>query len=119
MGAADDLPRKFYVDDGEVEIIRHLVYELDTDGKKLGCHQLTDYTGDKVRTLYPNAPALRRDWLDTDRRAGIVEQLAQRGIDLETLAETAGKPEADAFRPLVPLWLTTPRCAPGGNAPIA
>ena len=54
--AGDDLPRKFYVDDGEVEIIRHLVYELDTDGKQLACRQLTDYTGDKVRTLYPNAP---------------------------------------------------------------
>lgn len=105
---ADELPRKFYVDDGEVEIIRHLVYELDTDGKKLACRQLTDYTGDKVRTLYPNAPALHRDWLDADRRADIVEQLAQRGIDLETLAETVGKPEADAFDLLCHLAYNAP-----------
>ena len=106
--AANDLPRKFYVDDGEVEIIRHLVYELDTDGKKLACRQLTDYTGDKVRTLYPNAPDLRRDWLDAARRAEIVDQLAQRGIDLETLAETAGKPEADAFDLLCHLAYNAP-----------
>ena len=103
-----DLPRKFYVDDGEVEIIRHLVYELDPEGKKLTCRRLTDYTGDKVRTLYPNVPALRRDWLDTDRRAGIVEQLAQRGIDLETLAQTAGNPEADAFDLLCHLAYNAP-----------
>ena len=104
----DDLPRKFYVDGGEVEIIRHLVYELDTDGKKLACRRLTDYTGDKVRTLYPHAPDLRRDWLDADRRAEIVEQLAQRGIDLETLAETVGRPEADAFDLLCHLAYNAP-----------
>lgn len=46
-------PRKFYVDGGEVSIVRHLVYELDSDGRQLACRQLTDYTGDKVRTLYP------------------------------------------------------------------
>jgi type I restriction enzyme R subunit len=28
-------PRKFYIDGGEVEIIGHLVYDLDTNGKKL------------------------------------------------------------------------------------
>ena len=108
LDVADDLPRKFYVDGGEVEIIRHLVYELDTDGKKLACRRLTDYTGDKVRTLYPHAPDLRRDWLDAARRAEIVEQLAQRGIDLETLAERAGKPEVDAFDLLCHLAYNAP-----------
>ena len=29
---AETGPRKFYVDGGEVEIVRHLVYELDADG---------------------------------------------------------------------------------------
>ena len=103
-----DLARKYYVDGGEVEIICHLVYELDMDGKKLACRQLTDYTGDKVRTLYPNAPALRRDWWDVHRRAEIVEQLAQRGIDLETLTQTVGKPEADAFDLLCHLAYSAP-----------
>ena len=26
-------PRKFYIDGGEVEVIGHLVYDLDTDGR--------------------------------------------------------------------------------------
>ena len=92
-----DLPRKYYVDDGEVEIIRHLVYDLDTDGRKLSCRQLTDYAGDKLRTLYPDASTLRRDWLDAERRADIVARLEERGIDLDTLAEAAGQPAADPF----------------------
>lgn len=93
----DSPPRKFHVDGGHVEIIHHLVYELDADGKQLSCRQLTDYTGDKLRSLYPNATELRRDWLDPDRRAEIIERLADRGIDLDSLAETVGKPEADLF----------------------
>ena len=92
-----DLPRKYYVDGGEVEIIRHLVYDLDPDGRKLSCRQLTDYAGDKVRTLYPDASALRRDWLDAERRADVVARLEERGIDLVALAEAAGQPAADPF----------------------
>ena len=92
-----DLPRKYYVDGGEVEIIRHLVYDLDPDGRKLSCRQLTDYAGDKLRTLYPDAAALRRDWLDADRRAEIVAHLEERGIDLATLGEAAGRSDADPF----------------------
>lgn len=101
-------PRKFYVDGGEVSVVRHLVYELDAEGKKLACRQLTDYTGDKVRTLYPNASELRSDWLDPERRADIVEQLEEKGIDLDTLAEAVGKPEADPFDLLCHLAYNTP-----------
>lgn len=93
----DGAPRKFYVDGGEVEIVKQLVYELDSDGKKLSCRQLTDYTGDKVRTLFPNASELRAGWLDPERRAEIVDQLLDRGIDIESLADAVGKPEADPF----------------------
>ena len=89
--------RKYYVDGGQVEIIRHLVYDLDPDGKKLSVRQLTDYAGDKLRTLYPDVAKLRRDWLDADRRSEIVARLDERGIDLATLAEAAGQPDADLF----------------------
>ena len=101
-------PRKFYYDGGTVEIIRQLVYELDSDGKKLACRQLTDYTGDKVRTLYPNASELRKDWLDPARRAEIIEQLEEKGIDTETLGASVGKPEADPFDLLCHLAYNAP-----------
>lgn len=101
-------PRKFYYDGGSVEIIRQLVYELDSDGKKLACRQLTDYTGDKVRTLYPNASELRKDWLDPARRAEIIEKLEEKGIDTEALGEAVGKPEADPFDLLCHLAYNAP-----------
>lgn len=104
----DSQPRKFYVDGGEVEIVKHVVYELDAEGKKLACRQLTDYTGDKVRTLFPNASELRKDWLDPERRAEIVERLLDKGIDLETLAEAVNKPEADPFDLLCHLAYNAP-----------
>lgn len=101
-------PRKFYVDGGEVEIIKHVVYELDATGNKLTCRHLTDYTGDKVRTLFPNASELRRDWLDPERRAEIVERLLEKGIDLETLADAVNKPETDPFDLLCHLAYNAP-----------
>jgi type I restriction enzyme R subunit len=111
-GAPDDsgdaAPRKFYVDGGVVTIARHLVYDLDSDGRQVSCRQLTDYTGDKVRTLYPNASQLRSDWLDPERRAEIIEQLEDKGIDLEELAEVIGKPEADPFDLLCHLAYNAP-----------
>ncbi|MEI8397467.1 MAG: type I restriction-modification enzyme R subunit C-terminal domain-containing protein, partial [Rhodospirillaceae bacterium] len=100
LGHGDDedgMPRKFYVDGGTVEVIRHLVYDLDDSGRKLSCRQLTDYTGDGVRTLYPHAADFRRDWLDPGRRCEIVESLAEHGIDIETIGVTLDKPEADPF----------------------
>ncbi|MYC60388.1 MAG: DEAD/DEAH box helicase [Gammaproteobacteria bacterium] len=92
---ADTDPRKFYVDDGEVEVIRHLVYELDADGQRLTCKHLTDYAGEKVRTLYPNSSELRAGWLDAERRTEIVERLEEVGLNAATLAETMGQTEAD------------------------
>ena len=46
-----------------------------------------------MRTLYPNASELRRDWLDPERRAEIIERLSDSGVDPDTLAEAVGKPD--------------------------
>ena len=37
--------RKFYYDGGQVEIVAHLVYELDPNGKQLRVVRYTDYAG--------------------------------------------------------------------------
>lgn len=50
--------REYYVDSGYVEIAAHLVYELDSEGNKLSVVKYTDYTAEKVRTLYPSAAEL-------------------------------------------------------------
>ncbi len=89
--------RKFYFDGGQVAIAAHLVYELDPDGKQLRVVKFTDYVGEKVRTLYASAPALRAQWADPEKRSEIIQKLAERGISFDELAECARQPEADPF----------------------
>ncbi len=93
----DGLPRKFYVDGGEVEVVAHMVYDLDADGKRLTCRKLTDWTGEKVRTLFATPAAFRADWAMPDKRGAVIDALAERGIDLHALAQEAGRPEDDPF----------------------
>lgn len=89
--------RKYYFDGGQVEIVAHIVHELDPDGKQLRVVKFTDYTAEKVRTLYRTASELRAQWADPEQRAEIIQRLAERGIDFDDLAKAAGQPEADPF----------------------
>lgn len=90
-------PRKFYVDGGDVEVIGHLVYDLDTDGKKLQVVKYTEYSGRTVRTLYPTRDALQSAWANPDTRAEVLRELTERGISFEELAASTDQPEADPF----------------------
>jgi type I restriction enzyme R subunit len=90
-------PKKFYVDQGTVEIAAHLVYELDANGKQLRVVKFTDYTADNVRNMYPSAASLRSKWGSAEERAEIIKALEDRGISFEKLAEVANQPEADPF----------------------
>jgi type I restriction enzyme R subunit len=85
------------VDNGSVEIAAHLVYELDPDGKQLRVVKFTDYTAEKVRSMYASAAALRSRWSDTEERAAIIRKLEERGISFAELAESAKQPDADPF----------------------
>jgi type I restriction enzyme, R subunit len=89
--------RKFYFDEGQVEIVAHLVYDLDPDGKQLRVVKLTDYTAEKVRTLCPTLVELRRRWADPGLRSEIISGLEERGIDFTELRAVASQPEADPF----------------------
>ena len=89
--------RKLYFDGGHVEIAAHLVYELDSEGKQLRVVKFTDYTAEKVRTLYPTAAELRQAWANPNDRAEIILTLAERGIDFDELAKAANQPDADPF----------------------
>ena len=100
--------RKFYVDTGSVEIVAHLVYELDPNGKQLRVVKFTDYTADQVRTLFPSAAALRVAWQAPDTRADVIEELARRGIDFEDVASVAGHPDSDPFDLLCFLAFSSP-----------
>jgi type I restriction enzyme, R subunit len=97
---SDDLEgtrRKYYFDGGRVEIAAHLVYELDPDGKQLRVVKFSEYAAEKVRTLYPSAADLRKQWADPMMRTEIISKLEERGIDFDQLRSSSNQPEADPF----------------------
>ncbi len=100
--------RKYYFDGGQVEIVAHIVHELDPDGKQLRVVKFTDYTAEKVRTLYRTASELRAQWADPEQRAEIIQRLAERGIDFDDLAKAAGQPDADPFDLLCHITFNAP-----------
>lgn len=100
--------RKFYFDGGQVEIVAHIVHELDPDGKQLRVIRYTDYAAEKVRTLFPTLLDLRSAWGNPDRRSQIIDSLQQRGISFEELGEAAQQPEADPFDLLCHLAYNAP-----------
>ena len=101
-------PRKFYFDGGQVEVVAHLVHELDPNGKQLRVVKYTDYAAESVRSLAPTAVDLRERWADADKRREIIEALRERGIDFVVLAEQTGQPDADPFDLLCHLAFNAP-----------
>lgn len=102
-------PRKYYVNGSSVEIIADVVYELDSDGKRLAPIKYTDYTQKQVRSMYTSASELRSKWSYSEQREQIVSLLMQKGITIEQLADATKKYEADPFDLL---------CHVAYNAPI-
>jgi type I restriction enzyme R subunit len=100
--------RKFYFDGGAVDIVAHLVYELDPDGKQLRVVRFTDYAAETVRTLCPTAPELRAQWADPAKRSDIIRRLEERGVSFSELAEATKQSEADPFDLLCHLAFNAP-----------
>jgi type I restriction enzyme, R subunit len=94
---SEGVRRKYYFDGGRVEIATHLVYELDPDGRQLRVVRFSEYAAEKVRTLYPSAADLRKQWADPVLRAEIITKLEERGIDFDQLRTSSNQPEADPF----------------------
>jgi type I restriction enzyme R subunit len=90
-------PHKFYIDGGEVEVIGHLVYDLDADGKKLSVVKYSEFSGRALRTLYPTREALQSRWASPETRAEVLRELSERGISFDELATSSGEPDADPF----------------------
>ncbi len=106
--APPKMPVKYYFDGGQVSIVAEMVHELDVDGKQLRVVKLTDYTAERVRTLCSSPEDLRAQWANSESRADIINRLNERGIDFQTLASQAGKPDADPFDLLCHLAFNAP-----------
>lgn len=92
-----DEPAKYYVVTGSVNIATHVTRDLDAEGKQLRVTEFRDYTGEVVRSLFPDVATFRHGWADPERRAEILAALQEKGIDTIEAAEALGNPEADPF----------------------
>ena len=101
-------PRKYYIDDHEVEIAGTVVWDLDAEGRRLRMVKLIDYAGEKVRMIWRTPDELRQTWMDVDRRSEVLSELAKRGIELHALADAANQPDADPFDLLCHLAFQSP-----------
>ena len=103
-----DLPRKLYVDGGEVRIVHHQVQDIDPDGHVLRTTRYEDYAAGRVRVLCPTVFDLKAKWADPLARAEIIQRLKDEGIEFDALAEALNQPEADPFDLLCHLAFNAP-----------
>jgi type I restriction enzyme R subunit len=101
-------PRKFYFDGGQVEVVAHLVHELDPNGRQLRVVKYTDYAAESVRSIARTSAELRGSWANAEKRSEIIGALRERGIDFEELAEQTGQVDADPFDLLCHLAFNAP-----------
>jgi len=102
------LYRKYYVDDGYIEIIGETVYELDAVGHRLRTISYTEHAGKIVKTLYHSDAEVRQVWGNTLQRQQMIAALTMRGIDLDELRRIAKQPDADPFDLLCHLAFNAP-----------
>ncbi|MEZ4729132.1 MAG: type I restriction-modification enzyme R subunit C-terminal domain-containing protein [Caldilineaceae bacterium] len=106
--AQPGLYRKYYVDDGYVEIIAEMVYELDSAGNRLRTVSYTEHAGNLIKTLYQNDEEVRLHWQNLAQRQQMIAALEARGIDLDELRRVAKQPDADPFDLLCHLAFNAP-----------
>lgn len=90
-------PRKYYVDDGAVEIVADVVYELDHDGERLRVVKYTDYARAQVRSIYTSASELKSKWSNPEQRQLIIDTLERRGVSLQDLRRVTKQYDSDPF----------------------
>jgi type I restriction enzyme R subunit len=99
---------KYYVDDGDAFVTAESVYVLDPGDGKLRVLAYDDFAADQIRRVYAHPDDLRSRWRTADGRDEVVEELAQRGVTFNELAERLGLPEADPFDLLVHVAWNSP-----------
>jgi type I restriction enzyme R subunit len=80
---------RYYVDDVEVRVATERVQYLDADGRLI-TESLRDYTRKTVQKTYQSLDAFLNAWHDADRKQAILEELAEKGVFLDDLAEQIG-----------------------------
>ncbi len=82
-------PSKYYVDDVEVRVATERVQYLDENGRLI-TESLKDYSREKLLSSYMSLNAFLAVWNDSERKQIILEELAEKGVFFDELAEQVG-----------------------------
>lgn len=91
----DDDPKKFYVNDVEVNVINQRVQYYGDDGKLI-TESVKDYSRDKILDEFESLDVFLRHWKETDRKQAIVDELREKGVFFEELEKEVDK-DLDPF----------------------
>lgn len=86
---------RYYVDDVEVVVATERVQYLDGDGRLI-TESLKDFTRKTVQKEYASLNDFLTKWNSADRKHAIVQELADRGVFFDELAEQIGT-DLDVF----------------------
>ena len=81
---------KYYVNDVPVEVVAKRVQYLDANGKLI-TESLRDYTRKNVRKEYASLDDFLRYWTHAEQKKIILEELKERGVFPDALAEEVGR----------------------------
>lgn len=96
-GGTGGIPRrKYYISEGEVNIVAESVQILDAAGK-LRTIQFTQYAKEQITTMFPSLNEFRNRWIDLNQRQHIIEELENSGISIEQLMDVTKQKDVDPF----------------------
>jgi type I restriction enzyme R subunit len=87
--------RKIYVDGIGATIVAERVEYLDEDGK-LVTESLRDFTKKALTRRFASLDAFLARWSAADRKQSVIDELAEEGLPLDSLADEVGK-DLDPF----------------------
>lgn len=88
--------RKYYVHEGEVSIVAESVQILDAQGQ-LRTIEFTQYAKEQISLLFEDVKAFQNAWADAEQRQEILNELENRGISVEQVAEILKLADLDPF----------------------
>jgi type I restriction enzyme R subunit len=94
-GTSGERRQKYYIKGKPVRVLTERIEYLDENGK-LVTESLRDYSRRTVREQYASLDAFLRRWRGEERKATIIQELAEEGLLLEPLQEEVGL-ELDPF----------------------
>ena len=91
---SDEEVKKFHVSGVEVRIISERVEYVGEDGKMV-TESYRDYSRKNIRKEFASLDDFLQKWGDTKKKAAIIDELAEYGIELPKLAQEVGKDYGD------------------------